>query len=101
MKPHCKNHKVVKKIESMEVLLECLYTRKSIYFGPANKILPTAFFAGWAWRKSGALEKYLKSGAFYYVVPRDQFMVERIRKELSKCPKIVIRMSDGAKMIQL
>jgi len=101
MSLHFKNHKVIKKVDNFEELLFWLYTKKSIYFAPAGKIMPTAFFNGWAWRRSGALEKHIKAGSFYQVQSRDEYMRDEIRKQLSNCPKIVVRMSNGAQMIQL
>ena len=62
-----------------------LYNRKSIYFAPAKRVLPTKFFMGWSWM-SNAVRVYLEAGAFYEVESYDRITRNRIRKALESCP---------------
>lgn len=78
-----KNHKVYRQLWSFEELMPVLYTRKSIYFAPLRKVLPTKFFMGWSWM-SNATRIYLEAGAFHEVESYDRITRQRIRDTLKQ-----------------
>lgn len=81
--PKLKNHKVYGQLKSFEQLMPVLYKRKSIYFAPADMVLPTAFFMGWSWM-SGATKRHMDAGSFWEVDSYDRISRDRIRSMLCR-----------------
>lgn len=98
-RPILKNHKVYGGITSFAELMPILYRRKSIYFAPAGRVLPTKFFMGWSWM-SGAVKKHLEDGSFWEVESYDSITRSRIRKAMQDCDHVpVIMFANGSKII--
>lgn len=100
-KPYLKNYKVFIKLDDMDTLMPELMRGGVVYFLPAKKVMPAAFFIGHSWNKKQALIKHMEAGSFWSVKSYEKIMNGRIREQLAKAPKPVIRMSEGAKMISL
>ena len=84
-----KNHKVLNRVSDFGNLWTILNKQKSIYFAPANRVMPCRFFVCYLW-KIKKLEEHILAGNFYEVTPKKSIQENRIRKQLIKCiPEIV------------
>jgi hypothetical protein len=96
MKPYRKNHIVIKQAQSFIDLWKMLSRRKSIYFEPADRVIPTKFFLGFIWNID-ILTAYAEAGAFWEVERKDERVRRRIRKALSDC-SCYIKFDNGSRM---
>jgi hypothetical protein len=84
------NHKIgISPIKDLTTLVDYLCQNEVVYFAPAGKVMPTKFFVGWSWSKSGAILKHLESGSFCSAKSYSKMMRSQIRGALLECPEII------------
>ncbi len=79
-----KNHFVYDSPGTLNELYVLLEKDKSVYFAPLNRVMPTAFFKGYAWSHYIPMRKYLEAGAFRRVEKKDSR--KKIKAILQKIP---------------